>query len=122
MIPGPFRNPLEFCGTEIPILAGSTAKISIPWNSRNRPESTRIDQIPADSGRNTWRTVKNSTVESQIPKFVLAPALIGFARFRKQLANGTIKVRLLDMPIFLWENNNYDPDNLTAGMFGMLLL
>ena len=26
------------------------------------PESTGIDRIPADSGRNTWRTVKNSTV------------------------------------------------------------
>jgi len=60
---------------------------------------------------------KPRTVESQILKFVLAPALIGFARFRKQLANGTIKVRSLDMPIFLWENNDYDPDDLTAGMF-----
>ena len=35
VIPGPFRNLPEFCGTEITILAGSTAKISIPQNSQN---------------------------------------------------------------------------------------
>jgi hypothetical protein len=40
-------------GTEITILAGSTAKIPF----RGIPG---IDRIPADSGRNTWRTVKNS--------------------------------------------------------------
>ena len=60
VIPGPFQNPPEFCGTEITILAGSTAKIPfcrIPG----------IDWIPADSGRNTWRTVKNSgTWKSQV--------------------------------------------------------
>ena len=53
MIPWPFWNPLEFRGTEITILAGSTAKIPF----RGIPG---IDRIPADSGRNTWRTVKNS--------------------------------------------------------------
>ena len=35
VIPGPFRNPPEFRGTKITILAGSTAKISIPRNSWN---------------------------------------------------------------------------------------
>jgi len=40
-------------GTDIMILAGSTAKIPF----RGIPG---IDQIPADSGRNTRRTVKNS--------------------------------------------------------------
>ena len=53
VIPGPFRNPPEFRGTEIAILAGSTAKIPF----RGIPG---IDRIPADSGRNTWGTVKNS--------------------------------------------------------------
>jgi hypothetical protein len=49
----PFRNPPEFRGTEITILAGTTAKIQfhgIPG----------IDWIPLDSSRNTRRTVKNS--------------------------------------------------------------
>ena len=53
VIPWPFRNPPEFRGMEITILAGSTAKIpfcGIPG----------ITRIPADSGRNTWGTVKNS--------------------------------------------------------------
>jgi len=53
VIPWPFRNPPEFRGTEITILAGTTAKIrfcGIPG----------IDWILADSGRNTRRTVKNS--------------------------------------------------------------
>jgi hypothetical protein len=54
VIPWPFRNPPEFCGTEITILAGSTAKIPF----RGIPG---INRIPADSGRNTWRTVKNSS-------------------------------------------------------------
>ena len=35
VIPGPFQNLLEFHGTEITILAGSTAKISIPQNYQN---------------------------------------------------------------------------------------
>ena len=47
VIPGPFWNPPEFRGTEMTILAGSTAKISIPRNSWNRPESTGFRQILA---------------------------------------------------------------------------
>ena len=57
VIPWPFRNPPEFRGTEITILAGSTAKIPF----RGIPGITRI---PADSGRNTWGTVKNSNPTS----------------------------------------------------------
>ena len=53
VIPWPFRNPPEFRGMEITILAGSTAKIPF----RGIPGITRI---PADSGRNTWGTVKHS--------------------------------------------------------------
>ena len=53
VIPWPFQNPPEFRGMEITILAGSTAKIPF----RGIPGITRI---PADSGRNTWGTVKNS--------------------------------------------------------------
>jgi hypothetical protein len=53
VIPWPFRNPPEFRGTEITILAGTTAKIRF----RGIPG---IDRIPPDSGRNTRRTVKNS--------------------------------------------------------------
>jgi hypothetical protein len=41
LILGPFRNPPEFCGTEITILAGSTAKIRF----RGIPG---IDRIPAE--------------------------------------------------------------------------
>jgi len=54
VIPWPFRNPPEFRGTEITILVGTTAKIPF----RGIPG---IARIPADSGRNTWRTVKNSS-------------------------------------------------------------
>ena len=42
VIPGPFRNPPEFRGTEITILAGGTAEIpfrGIPGIDRNRPDS-----------------------------------------------------------------------------------
>ena len=42
VILGPFRNPPEFRGTEITILAGGTAKIpfcGIPGIDRNRPDS-----------------------------------------------------------------------------------
>ena len=53
VIPWPFRNLPEFRGMEITILAGSTAKITF----RRIPG---ITQILADSGRNTWGTVKNS--------------------------------------------------------------
>ena len=53
VIPWPFQNLPEFHGMEITILAGSTAKIPF----RGIPG---IIQIPADSGRNTWGTVKNS--------------------------------------------------------------
>jgi hypothetical protein len=56
VIPWPFRNPPEFRGTEIPILAGTTAKIRF----RGIPG---INRIPPDSGRNTRRTVKNSMDE-----------------------------------------------------------
>jgi len=45
---------------QITILAGSTAKIPF----RGIPG---IAWIPADSGRNTWRTVKNS-FEDVLPK------------------------------------------------------
>ena len=55
VIPWPFRNPPEFRGTEIIILAGTTAKIPF----RGIPG---IDRIPPDSGRNTWGTVKNSLI------------------------------------------------------------
>ena len=55
VVPWPFRNPLEFHGTEIAILAGSTAKI--PFHG-----IPGIDWILADSSRNMWGTVKNSTV------------------------------------------------------------
>ena len=53
VIPWPFQNPPEFHGMEITILAGSTAKI--PFHG-----IPGIIRIPADSGRNTWVTVKNS--------------------------------------------------------------
>ena len=49
----PFRNPPEFHGTEIIILAATTAKIPF----RGIPG---INRIPPDSGRNMWGTVKNS--------------------------------------------------------------
>jgi len=50
---GQFWNLPEFHGTEITILAGTTAEI--PFHG-----IPRIDWIPPDSGRNTRRTVKNS--------------------------------------------------------------
>ena len=49
VILGPFRNLPKFCGMEITILAGSTAKIPFC----RILESTRFNQIPADSSRNT---------------------------------------------------------------------
>ena len=62
VIPWPFWNPLEFCGMEIIILAGTTAKIPF----RRIP---KIDRILPDSGRNTWGTVKNSieVVVEEVP-------------------------------------------------------
>jgi len=40
-----------------------------------------------------------------------------YLHFRKQLANGTAKVRSRDLPIFLWENNDYGPEDITSGLF-----
>ena len=68
VIPWPFRNLPEFRGTEMTILACSSAKIPF----RRIPGITRI---PADSGRNTWGTVKNSENQGlQIPEGRSSPS------------------------------------------------
>ena len=54
------------------------------------PELTRIDRIPADSGRNTWRTVKNS------PKRVLIGELVSqLSRGSSRLGSVSVGVRIV---------------------------